>query len=139
MMARNGANEWGVQFSRITFLERILKQHPNVEILRRHDDIAITIKFKRGTREIDVVVVDPYTASLDLVQRVIDAFPNVGIIFVGGKWAGWTQEAYDYCQEREIGIFNAGGMTGALHKGDFWTYVGFDSNGNTTNAIHSSK
>lgn len=138
-MAGNGSNEWGVHFSRITFLERILRQHPNVEILGRHDDIAFEIKFERGGREIDVVVVDPYTASLDLVQRVIDAFPKFGIIFVGGKWAGWTQEAYDYCQEREIGIYNAGGMTGALHKGDFWTYVKVDSDGNSTNNIHSSK
>lgn len=137
-MSGNGANEWGVEFSRITFLERILRQHLNVELLGRHDDIAFTIRFGRGSREIDVVVVDPYTASLDLVQRVIDGFPNVGIIFVGGKWAGWTQEAYDYCQEREIGIFNAGGMAGALHRGDFWEYVGVDSNGTSTNAIRPS-
>lgn len=137
-MSGNGGNAWGVLYSRITFLERILRQHSNVEILGRHDDIAFTIRFKRSGREIDVVVVDPYTASLDLVQRVIDAFPRVGIIFVGGKWAGWTQEAYDYCQERGIGIFNAGGMAGALHKGDFWTYVGVDSDGNSTNAIHPS-
>ena len=137
-MPANGENAWGVSYSRITFLERILRQHPNVDILGRHDDIAFTIRLTRGGREIDVVVVDPYTASLDLVQRVIDAFPNVGIIFVGGKWAGWTQEAYDYCQARGIGIFNAGGMAGALHKGDFWTYVGVDSDGNSTNAIHPS-
>ena len=137
-MSGNGGNAWSVSYSRITFLERILRQHPNVEILGRHDDIAFTIRFTRGGREIDVVVVDPYTASLDLVQRVIDAFPHVGIIFVGGKWAGWTQEAYDYCQARGIGIFNAGGMTGALHRGDFWTYVGVDSDGNSTNAIHPS-
>lgn len=137
-MSGNGGNAWGVLYSRITFLERILRQHSNVEILGRHDDIAFAIRFTRSGREIDVVVVDPYTASLDLVQRIIDAFPRVGIIFVGGKWAGWTQEAYDYCQERGIGIFNAGGMAGALHKGDFWTYVGVDSDGNSTNAIHPS-
>ncbi len=137
-MSGNGANEWSVEFSRIIFLEKILKQHLNVELLRRHDDIAFTIRFRRGAREIDVVVVDPYTASLDLVQRVIDSFPNVGVIFVGGKWAGWTQEAYDYCQERHIGIFNAGGINGALHRNDFWKFVGVDSDGTSTNAIRPS-
>lgn len=137
-MSGNGSNAWDVSYSRITFLERILRQHPNVEIIDRHDDIAFSIRFKRGGRLIDVVVVDPYTASLDLVQRVIDAFPNVGIIFVGGKWAGWTKEAYEYCQARSIGILNAGGMMGALHKDDFWTYVGVDSDGNSTNAVRPS-
>lgn len=138
-MSGNGSNDWGVEFSRITFLERILKQHSNVEIIKRHDDIAFTIKFIRGGREIDVIVVDPYTASLDLVQRIIEEFENVGIIFVGGKWAGWTQEAYEYCQERQIGIFNAGGISGALHKPEFWKYVRVDPHGNSTNAIRASR
>ena len=137
-MSSNGQNAWGVSFSRIMFLDRILRQHPNVEVLERHDDVAFEVRFKRGDRQTTVVCVDPYTASLELVQRVIDSFPNVGIIFVGGKWAGWTQEAYGYCQERGIGIYNASGMTGALHKGEFWNYVGTDSDGNSTNSIHHS-
>jgi chemotaxis response regulator CheB len=137
-MSENGQNTWDVSFSRITFLGRILNQHPNVKVLSRHDDIAFTVDFIRGSKGVDVVVIDPYTASLELVQRVIAAFPNVGIIFVGGKWAGWTQEAYQYCQERRIGIFNAGGINGALGKEQYWTFEKIDRDGNSTNNIHSS-
>lgn len=137
-MCRNGSNTWDVSFSRITFLERILRQHRNVEVLCRHDDIAFKILLKSSGLVVEVVVVDPYTASLDLVQRLIDAFPEIRIIFVGGKWAGWTQEAYDYCQARSIGIYNAGGISGALQREEFWAYVGKDSDGNSTNAIRAS-
>src|SRR5271166_3518074 len=41
---------------------------------------------------------------------------TVKVIFVGGKWAGYTREAYDFCQERQIGIYNAGEIAGGLHN-----------------------
>ncbi len=84
-MSGNGQNDWGVSYSRITFLERILGSHTNVGVLARHDDIAFEIRQIRQQDQLTVVCVDPYTASLELVMRIVHAFPTVNIIFVGGK------------------------------------------------------
>lgn len=136
-MSGNGSNEWGVSFSRITFLQRILDSHKNVAVLGRHDDVVFEIqRIKQGDR-LTIVCVDPYTASLELVMRIVAAFSSVKIIFVGGKWAGYTQEAYDFCQARRIGIYNAGELAGGLHKNDYWTYEKLDDEGHPTKSIHA--
>jgi hypothetical protein len=55
-------------------------------------------------------------------MRVVEAFPDVDIIFIGGKWAGYTDDAYEFCQGRQIGIYNAGTLAGALRKDEYWKY-----------------
>lgn len=136
-MSGNGKNDWGVSYSRITFLEKILDTHTNVAVLGRHDDIVFEIRRIRQKDELTIVCADPYTASLELVMRIVQAFPTVKIIFVGGKWAGYTREAYDLCQEHRIGIYNAGELSGGLHKDAYWTYEKFDDEGNSTKSIHA--
>jgi hypothetical protein len=134
-MSGNGDNAWGVSFSRITFLQRILDTHTNVVVLDRHDDIVFEIQRIRQQDNLTIVVVDPYTASLELVMRIVQAFPTVKIIFVGGKWAGYTKEAYDFCQERKIGIYNAGELAGGLHNDAYWAFEKIDDKGNPTKSI----
>jgi hypothetical protein len=136
-MTNNGENNWGVSFSRITFLQRILDSHRNVAVLGRHDDIVFEIQRIQQQDKLTVVCVDPYTASLELVMRIVQAFPEVKIIFVGGKWAGYTQEAYDFCQERQIGLYNAGEISGGLHKDAYWNYEKIDDKGNSTKSIRA--
>jgi hypothetical protein len=106
-------------------------------VLSRHDDIVFQIQRVRQQDQLTVVCVDAYTASLELVMRVVQAFPTVNIIFVGGKWAGYTQEADDFCQERQIGIYNAGELAGGLHRDAYWTYEKFDDEGNSTKSIRA--
>lgn len=136
-MSNNGQNEWGVSYGRITFLERILATHPNVATLDRHDDIVFEVQRNQQGDELTVVCVDPYTASLELVMQIVQAFPTVDIIFVGGKWAGYTQEAYDFCQERRIGIYNAAEIGGGLHKDAYWSYEKVDEEGNPKKSIRA--
>lgn len=135
-MSGNGQNDWRVSYSRITFLKRILDTHTNVAVLGRHDDIVFEIKRRRQGDQLTVVCVDVYTASLELVMQIVQAFPTVNIIFVGGKWAGYTQEACDFCKERRIGIYNAGELSGGLHKDSYWAYEKFDDHGNSTKSVH---
>jgi hypothetical protein len=135
-MGNNGKNDWGVSYSRITFLEKILQTHRNIAILDRHDDIVFEVQRKIQDDALTIVCVDAYTASLELVMRIIATFPSTNIIFVGGKWAGYTKEAHDFCRERHVGIYNAGELSGGLYKDDFWTYEKFDDKGNSTKSIH---
>jgi hypothetical protein len=44
----NGANNFGVQFDRITWIERLLRQHPNVMTVERTQDILFDVGRKRG-------------------------------------------------------------------------------------------
>lgn len=136
-MNSNGENEWNVSFSRITFLQRILDTHTNVAVLSRHDDIVFEILRIRQQDRLTIVCVDPYTASLELVMRIVHAFPEVKVIFIGGKWAGSTKEAYEFCQERRIGIYNAGEIAGGLSKDIYWNYEKIDDEGNSTKSVRA--
>lgn len=119
MTSNNGSNDFGVTFGRISFLQTILEEHDNVIIMRRHDDIVFDIKRSRQGDELSIVCIDEYSASLEVVMRVVKRFPETSVIFVGGKWNGYTDEAYDFCKERKIGIYNAKDISGALRNQSF--------------------
>jgi len=135
MSSGNGENDFGVSYGRIMFLQQILETHRNVAQLSRCDDIVFEVKRRKQEDHLSIVCVDEYTVSLELVMTVVQTFPRTNIIFVGGKWNGYTSEAFDFCQEREIGIYNAGEIVGGLHKDDFWTYEKLDDDGNPTKSV----
>lgn len=129
MISDNGDNQWGVTFGRIMFLDKIIRGHPNVTHVRRHDDIIFEIRRMDPSDTLTIACIDKYSASLSEVRRLCDEFGPLNIIFVGGKWNGYTSEAYDFCQERKIGIYNSGEINGALHRRDYWNYVKYDDEG----------
>jgi len=131
----NGANDFGVSFGRIMFLQQVLSTHSNVTVLGRHDDIVFDIRRNRQGDVLSVVCVEAYSASLELVMRVVQTFPEVAVIFVGGKWNGYTREAYEFCEEHKIGIYNAGEIAGGLHSDSFWNYEKLDDEGNLARSI----
>lgn len=120
MSDENGHNEWGVGFSLIMFLDKIVRGHSNVASVRRYQDIVFDLIRLEQEDTLTVVCINEYTASLDVVMRVIDAFPFVNIIFIGGKWNKFTREAAEYCMERQIGICNSGDLASALRKNKYW-------------------
>jgi len=135
MSAKNGENAYGVTFGRISFLQKILESHDNVHVTGRHNDIVFEIDRSRPKDHLTIVCIDTYTASLEQVMRIVSDFPSTNIIFVGGKWNGYTQEAFDFCKEKKIGIYNAGEISGALYRSEFWDYEKFDEEGETLRTI----
>ncbi|RVG28639.1 hypothetical protein [Sinorhizobium meliloti] len=121
MTSNNGKNDFDVTFGRISFLQKILEGHENVTILSRHDDIVFEIERSEQGDQLSIVCVDEYSASLEVVMRVVNQFPETNIIFVGGKWNGYTDEARTFCKENGIGIYNAKGLSGALREQAFAT------------------
>jgi hypothetical protein len=75
---------------------------------------------------------DEYSAGVEFVFKVLDAFPTVNVIYVGGMWNGYTEEALEFCKERRIGIFRGAEITPALFTDEFWSYDKLDSDGNST-------
>lgn len=127
----NGNNSWGVSFSRIAWLEEAIEKHKNVSCVRRHDDIVIEVDRKDGSH-ITVLCLDEYAMGEAAVYRVLNEFPEVNLISVGGNWNGYTPEAKELCLSRDIGLYNSSELTGALWKDEYWKYYQEDEDGNPT-------
>ncbi len=124
----NGTNSWGVSYSRITWLEEAIRSHKNVTRLSRHDDIIIEIERENGP--ITLICLDEYVLGEAGVRRVMQEFPRVNFISVGGNWNGYTPEAKELCLSNQIGLFNSSELAGAIFRNDFWNYHKRDHEGN---------
>lgn len=131
----NGTNSWGVSYSRIAWLESAIQSHENVKGYSRHDDIIMEIERIDGP-SITLICLDEYTLGEATVHRVLQEFPTVNYISVGGNWNGYTVEAKKLCLSKKIGLFNSSELTGALWKNEFWKYHKQDKDGNP---IHQYK
>lgn len=125
----NGSNSWGVSYSRIAWLESAIKSHGNVIRYSRHGDIIMKFDRKDGS-SITLICLDEYTLGEAMVHRVLNEFPEVNFISVGGNWNGYTREAKQLCLSNSIGLFNSSELTGALWKNEFWLYHQRDDDGN---------
>lgn len=125
----NDSNGFGVTFAQISWIARLLENHSNVVGVTRAHDIQFDVERKYG-RPIRLVCLNEYTCGLARVLEVQEAFPGVGLIYVGGTWNSYTREAKEYCLAAEIGLFNTKEMAGALYRDDFWTYHKKDKDGN---------
>ena len=133
-----GSNDWDVSFSRISWLEEVLNNHPNVVDVTRHDDIVFEIQRKQGP-PITLLCLDEYTLGVAAVERAFREFPQVNLIYVGGKWNNYTAVAKELCRQRSIGLYNAGELNGALQKKDFTTYYQRDKNRASLDQRRSSR
>ena len=125
----NGTNDFGVAYHQLLFLEKILTRHENVRSVHRHDDIVFEIeRLKQGDR-LTVVCVDAYVVSLELAERVLEAFPQTDIIYIGGKWNSASVEACQFCRDREIGLYGAGNLALALRNEGFGSEQTWDDSG----------
>ncbi|WP_272692719.1 hypothetical protein [Providencia sp. PROV164] len=125
----NGSNNWNVSYSRISWLEFALKKHDNVANVTRHDDIIMEVERIKGCKII-LICLDEYTLGEAGVYRVLQEFPNVNFISVGGNWNGYTIEAKKLCLSKNLGLYNSSELTGALWKNEFWLYHQKDDKGN---------
>lgn len=126
---KNGSNNWGVSYSRITWCERAVFTHSNIADFNRHDDIILEIVRKSGP-PLTLACLDEYSFGLAAAQRILTEFPNVNFIYIGGNWNGYTLEAKEFCLSRQIGLYNSSELSGALWKNEFWNYHKCDKKGN---------
>lgn len=125
----NGKNNWGVRYSRIAWLEQIIRSHKNVECVKRDQDILFVIRRRKQNDELTILGCDEYAAGLEVVFRAFREFGEINIIHVGAGWCGYTKEAKEYCVSNEIGIFVSNEMAGALWRDDYWAYCKKDDRG----------
>lgn len=125
----NGQNDWGVSFSKIAWLERLLYNHPNVLDVNRQADIYFTVRRQKQKDSLAVLACDEYAAGMEVVLRACSEFKKIDIIHVGGGWCGYTGPAKQYCRENRIGIYVSDEMSGALWADEYWSYHKHDKKG----------
>lgn len=126
----NGRNDWGVPFSHIMWFDRFLKNHGNVVSIERSLDILFLVTRKAQADSLNTLCLREYTMGLTLIQRALNEFEHLDIIYIGGGWNGYTPEAKQYCLDSNIGLYVTDEMSGALWGDEYWAYHQNDKDGN---------
>lgn len=129
-MSQNGSNIWNVSYAHISWFEKLLRNHGNSESLTRHNDLVFGLVRKQQRDHLSVVCLNEYTMGLTAVQRVIHEFGRPAIIYIGGGWCGYTQQAKEFCLSELIGLYVTNEMSGALWATEYWAYHQRDKHGN---------
>jgi hypothetical protein len=120
MTEGNGENEYGVTFGRIMFLQKIIEGHDNVKSFLRRRDIVFDVDRVEQGDTIKIVCVDEYTISETIIRKIFVDFPDVDVIFVGGKWNHASAHGSALCRKKKVGVYNAGTINAGLRKTQFW-------------------
>jgi len=115
-------NNWGGAYAQITWLERFLKGHKNIVKVNRTKDILFEVDRIANKDKLLVLCLDEYVMSFTAVQKVIERFGRVHIIYIGGGWCSYTEQAKDYCIQNNIGLYVTEEMTGAIWSEKYWSY-----------------
>ncbi|WP_176722235.1 hypothetical protein [Candidatus Thiosymbion oneisti] len=126
----NGSNDWGTPYCDITWFERLLRTHDNIVSVEREHDILFIVERANQKDTLNILCLRKYTMGLTLVQRALEEFDDLNIIYIGGGWNGYTQEAKHYCLDANIGLYVTNEMSGALWRDRYWTYHQKDKEGN---------
>lgn len=116
----NGENSWGVSYVYISWLERLLRNHDNINEVIRTRDIYFKVTRINQNDTLNILCLDEYSMGVTMVHRAIDEFAPLNIIYVGGKWNGFTREAAEFCKDSQMGICNSSGISRLLWKDRFW-------------------
>jgi hypothetical protein len=134
----NGGNDWGVPFSDIMWFDQLLRNHHNVASVKRSLDILFETIRRAQADTLNVLCLREYTMGLTLVQRALNEFGDIHIIYIGGGWNGYTPEAKKYCLQSNIGLYVTNEMSGALWSDEYWNYHQKDKDGNPEYFIRTS-
>jgi hypothetical protein len=85
----------------------------------RDEDIIFTVGRKNQNDTLKVLCCDEYAFGVTLLNRAIAEFGHLNIIYVGGAWHGYTQQAKEECLRQEIGLYNAQELAGGLWRNDY--------------------
>lgn len=129
-MSANGSNSWDVSYAHISWFERLLTTHANVSDVQRHDDLVFEVNRKTQGDQLTVFCCNEYTMGLTMVQRAIHEFGRISLIYIGGGWCGYTEQAKAFCLESKIGLYVTEEMSGALWATAYWSYHRKNKDGN---------
>ncbi|HEO1777148.1 MULTISPECIES: hypothetical protein [Acinetobacter calcoaceticus/baumannii complex] len=125
-------NNWNVEYCRITFLERVLKNHPNIFNLKRSKDILFSFERIKQKDSLNLLCLDSYVFGENDLYKVLEEFPNVDIICIGSMWNRYTRDAKKLALQRKLGLYRIDEINGGIYFDKFWLYHKKDEEGNPT-------
>lgn len=120
---------FSVPFSRTSFLERLLQEHPNVESVDRTRDILFTVQRKNQKDVLRILGLDEYVLGMPVYSTAVEQFGKLNIISNGGNWNGYTSSLKRHAEDMHVGIYIVNEMAGALHRDEYWSYRKKDARG----------
>ena len=121
--------EFNVPYSSISFFEGVLNAHQKVVSFQRTKNILFDISLTNGSK-IKVLLVNEYTLGLAAIYKALTEFPGIEYVVTCANWNGYTCEAKDYGRDNNLGVFNLGEFSGALHWSEPKKYHSKDEDGN---------
>lgn len=122
-------NDWGVSYSSISFVEKVLGGHKKVKSFERINDIQFSITLS-NLQDIEMLLVNEYCLGLATIHRALDEFPGIEFIVTSANWNGYTKDAKEYGIQNDLGVFNIGEFIGALSSASPKDYYQKDADGN---------
>ena len=104
------------------FFEKMMKGHSRVTELRQTADQEFDVIRNYGDT-VRVYLSGKYTfGELDLL-RLLESHPSINCIVSASSFCGYTPDAKQEAQAREIGLFDQKEFKGAMNFREFWTYT----------------
>ena len=125
-------NNWNVEYCRITFLERVLKNHENIINLNRSKDILFTFNRMKQNDSLKVLCLDSYVFGENDLYKVLEEFQDVDIICIGSMWNCYTPDAKKVALQKKLGLYRIDELKGGIYFDKFWLYHKKDEDGNPT-------
>ncbi len=97
-------NDFGVSFSTISFMMRVLESRNSFISYDRTDDIVFHVTFDDSNEDFTFILEGGYITSAARVRELHMAFPEVPYIVLGGSWWKATNEAYEEADDLGIEI-----------------------------------
>ena len=108
-------NNWNVEYCRITFLERVLKNHENIINLNRSKDILFTFNRMKQNDSLKVLCLDSYVFGENDLYKVLEEFPDVDIICIGSMWNCYTPDAKKVALQKKLGLYRIDELKGGIY------------------------
>jgi len=124
----NGSNDYEVSYSRISWLGRKLRLHPNTFNLDRRNDIIFNFERKKQKDSLNIICIDEYTVSLSFVEEILDRFPEINIICLSSVYNDYTAEALNFCHSLDVSLSKSE---------EIWQFLWEDSYGRVERKINN--
>lgn len=109
-------NDFGVSFSTISFMRRVLESRNRFISYEQTDDIVFHVAFDESNADFTFILEGGYITSAARVRELHMAFPDAQYIVLGGTWWSATSEAYTEADDLGIKILLFKEFLEALRK-----------------------
>jgi len=119
----NAENNWGVTWSAISFVERVLSSHTAVDSFTRVNDIQFIIVRRGDHPDVNAVLVDDYMLGEATVYAILEEFDDVTAVVNNGTWNHIALDWRDFAKRTGVVVLEMADFLGALNVKELAKYT----------------